>query len=321
MTKSSVEKNRPSSSKVGQLLNERRNELGITIPQAAERTRIRAEYLQSLERNDYSVFTSETHTKGFLSSYSKFLGLDTNKILAVYRREADIPNRKDSINDTLSHKNTRSRQFTQKSLSIIILGTVALLIIIYIANQVNAFWQPPKLEIISPIPIEGPFDGEIYVAGNSFKIEGKTGPNTVIRLNTQPIQLQSGYEFITDEIPLQQSETRLVITATNQFGRTSTINISVKKGSTGVGTVDKISALAEIINEPTSLLVRSDGVITFNDRAFPGDIIALEAGTRLQVESDTPYNIKLTINGETYVFTTRNTTWELIDGKILEHAQ
>jgi hypothetical protein len=167
------------------------------------------------------------------------------------------------------------------------------------------------------VAINADFNGEIFVPGNSFKVSGKTGNQTIVRMNSQPIELQPDLTFETQEIPLRDSETTVIFTATNQFGRTATIQLKVKKGSTGIATNTKMSILIEIKGDATPLLARTDGVIKFNDSAFPGDVISLEATSRLEIESDTPYNIKLTINGTEYPVPDNTQEWDLIDGKVV----
>jgi hypothetical protein len=79
-----------------------------------------------------------------------------------------------------------------------------------------------------------------------------------------------------------------------------------------------MSILIQVESEATSMLVRTDGAIQFNDTAFPGDVISLEAQSRLEIQSEAPYNIKLSINGEDYKFTAQDQIWELLEGKVVQ---
>ena len=56
---------------IGNLLKERRQERNLTLKQISEATKIRSEYLEALEKGDYSVFPSEVYIKGFLKNYAK----------------------------------------------------------------------------------------------------------------------------------------------------------------------------------------------------------------------------------------------------------
>lgn len=309
----------------GQMLQSARVKQKITLKQAAEATKIRSELLGAIEDGDFSVFASPVYSKAFVTTYGKFLGLDIEQLQAVFRREsvrqsqhptkaarnADKPLQMDS------RSRIRSLLQSQRFFAAVGVGIIGIVMLVYFVGQLGAVLAPPLLQLSAPLDITADFEGEIYVAGNSFRIEGKTSAQTVITFNSEVLPLEPGFGFSTPEIPLRDNQIVVVLTATNQFGRTSQIKLTVLKGSTGIATAEKLSGLIEVENEASSLLIRADGVITFNDRAFPGDIIQTDALQRLQIESDMPYNLIVTVNGEKYRFTERSKTWELIQGKIL----
>ena len=66
---------------IGQKLQETRQELNISLEQAAEETRIRPHYLRALESGDISQLPSKAHEKGFLRAYAEYLGLDPDSLL------------------------------------------------------------------------------------------------------------------------------------------------------------------------------------------------------------------------------------------------
>ena len=61
---------------LGNSLREARVRQGLDLPQAELATKIRAKYLRALEDEVFEILPSETYVKGFLRSYSEFLGLD-----------------------------------------------------------------------------------------------------------------------------------------------------------------------------------------------------------------------------------------------------
>lgn len=312
-----------SKSTVGKTLQKARASQNLTLSQASASTRIRVEVLQALEEGDYSQFASEVYAKGFLKNYSKYLGLDGEKVMALYRRETvQGPKPKKQESDTEQQDKPKRRiqeyLYSRKGLTILAIIFVAILVGFYAINQLSALLYPPKLAITIPVNLEADYTGEIFVSGNSFQLEGITSPRTLVRLNSELLPIEADNTFSTSEIPLRESQFIVVISATNQFGRTSTINLTVKKGNPGIAEVDKMSVLILIEDEVTPLLVRADGKIQFDDRAFPGDVITFEANTRLQVETSSPLNVKLKINGEDFVVEGINTTWELIDGNVIK---
>ncbi len=55
-----------------------------SIEEASRETRIRAEYLQAMERERFDDLLGEVYARGFLRTYAAYLGLDADKVVAVY---------------------------------------------------------------------------------------------------------------------------------------------------------------------------------------------------------------------------------------------
>jgi transcriptional regulator with XRE-family HTH domain len=66
---------------LGRLLRETREKLGLTHEEVERSTRIRARYLEALERGDLSSLPSQVQARGFLRNYADFLGLDPDAVL------------------------------------------------------------------------------------------------------------------------------------------------------------------------------------------------------------------------------------------------
>jgi cytoskeleton protein RodZ len=69
---------------VGQLLQEARQQKGVSLEQVEEVTRIRQKFLKALEEEDYTALPAEAYAKGFLRNYALYLGLDPEEVLALY---------------------------------------------------------------------------------------------------------------------------------------------------------------------------------------------------------------------------------------------
>jgi hypothetical protein len=313
-----------TSSKVGSALSAQRKHLKYSIEFVSQQTKIKQSFLELMEAGDFGEVGQPLYARQFVKTYARFLGLDTEKVMAIYRREtskqATNPEQRKSSETKIPKRfSTLLRVLYSRSFLVITAAVVVCLALVaYGAAQLGQLFSQPKLTIFSPVELLADFDGDIYVAGNSFKVEGETDPQTIVTYNSEVLNLEPGNIFSTPEIPLKNSESVVILTATNQFGRVSTIRLNVRKGSTGISDVNKMSVLVEVKEEVTQVLIRADGKIVFNDRAFVGDLIQIDAETILQIESPSPYNLVVTINGEPHEFTQRNKIWELIDGNLLE---
>ena len=72
---------------LGGILRDKRLELGMSLPEAAELTNIRARVLETFEDGDFARFPAKGYAQGMLSSYAKALGLDPRALLSVYESE------------------------------------------------------------------------------------------------------------------------------------------------------------------------------------------------------------------------------------------
>ncbi len=71
---------------LGETLEEARVNKGISIQEAAERTKIRVSFLEAFEKNDFDIKLPEIYRKGFVKNYAELLDLDPDEIEAAYLR-------------------------------------------------------------------------------------------------------------------------------------------------------------------------------------------------------------------------------------------
>lgn len=79
---------------LGEWLRAAREGRGLSLEQAAEQTRVPLNYLQALEDEDLSVFSSSLHIRGFLRNYAASLGLDAEKAIGLLSAVQAAPRRK-----------------------------------------------------------------------------------------------------------------------------------------------------------------------------------------------------------------------------------
>lgn len=61
---------------LGRMAAERREEVNMTLEDIYDRTRIRPDYLQGIERGDYEGFPEPVYVKGFVRTYLKIIGAE-----------------------------------------------------------------------------------------------------------------------------------------------------------------------------------------------------------------------------------------------------
>jgi cytoskeleton protein RodZ len=71
---------------IGDTLREERRRQNRSLADAASSTRIREVYLAALEEEQFAALGGDVYVKGFLRSYAKYLGLDPEPLVDVYRQ-------------------------------------------------------------------------------------------------------------------------------------------------------------------------------------------------------------------------------------------
>ncbi len=68
----------------GQALRDAREDLGVSLADAERETRINRRYLEALETEDDSAMPPAVYTRGFIRTYSQYLGLNPDVMLDAY---------------------------------------------------------------------------------------------------------------------------------------------------------------------------------------------------------------------------------------------
>ncbi|WP_238473059.1 helix-turn-helix domain-containing protein [Desulforamulus profundi] len=66
---------------IGEVLRNARIKKGYSFEYLEEATKIRAKYLEALEKENFAVLPGQVYAKAFLRTYAKFLELDTEEIM------------------------------------------------------------------------------------------------------------------------------------------------------------------------------------------------------------------------------------------------
>lgn len=79
-----------TTSHIGGALRAARETRGVSVEEAAWRTRIRPEYLRALEDERFDALGHQAFARGHLHSYARFLGLDAAALVADYSERFEL---------------------------------------------------------------------------------------------------------------------------------------------------------------------------------------------------------------------------------------
>ena len=199
---------------VGQILKEEREKKFYSLEEIEKVTKIRKELLEALENDNFSKLPPPTFVQGFIKNYGKFLGLDSIKLLAVYRREFSDRKSPQKILESFTNPLDRSK-ITLTPAKVLSAAIVCIVLIFfgYLWYEFRYLVGTPLLEISSPKEQE-------TLAVYTLEVVGKTNPEAKVLINNQEVSVDSNGNF-SAEIKLTESMNKLTVTATSKFGKTS----------------------------------------------------------------------------------------------------
>jgi cytoskeleton protein RodZ len=72
---------------LGEELRRRREELGLTLAQISESTRIGTRFLKAIESDDFAILPEGIYTRSFIRSYARQVRMDEDQALRLYQEQ------------------------------------------------------------------------------------------------------------------------------------------------------------------------------------------------------------------------------------------
>ncbi len=134
---------------ISEILKKTRIQSGLTLDEIESNTKIKKSYLEFIENGEFNKLPSISAAKGFIKIYSKYLGLNYEEALVIFRRE-----NKNEENHMLTKKKRRIKVNSIKnkyiSLYIFLISLILILALIYGIHEYIIFKMPPKIEMYTP---------------------------------------------------------------------------------------------------------------------------------------------------------------------------
>lgn len=207
---------------LGEKLRRARKRKGADLIEAELETKVRAKYLDALESGDFELLPNDIYTKGFLTVYAEYLGLDAKNITDLYDMERS--SRKPEDDETFSSAKPlkeRSLVVTPKLIIICLVSVFCLCAVVYIIFQVLNFASVPRLVVDSP-------NKNLIVESETIEVAGLTDPGVNLKINKEPIPVASDGRFVR-EVSLQNGINTIIITATNKANKEASKVVVVEK--------------------------------------------------------------------------------------------
>lgn len=132
---------------LGRALRTARLRCGKSLQEAGRELRVRTEYLDALEREDFGELGGDVYVRSFMRSYARYLGLNADKAVAYYERAYGRPRPEPApVERSPVVAPTEARQLTEKRRPNWLLAAAATVIVLAAAAAVGL------LSTRSPVP-------------------------------------------------------------------------------------------------------------------------------------------------------------------------
>jgi cytoskeletal protein RodZ len=203
----------------GQILQENRLAKKLDISEVSRVTRIRPQFITFLEADDYGQLPSATVAKGFIKNYGQFLGLNSNYLLALFRRDFVESSKGLIIPRGMVEPVTKTSLWTPKSTVIALVVLLLTLFGSYLVYQYLQLLGPPFLELTAP-------QADLTTTEYTTEVIGRTDPEATILVNNQSLVLDKGGQFSV-RLPLSPGDNTITVIATSKTGKTTSLTRKV----------------------------------------------------------------------------------------------
>lgn len=200
---------------VGSILKEARLAKNLTLADVEKVTKIRAKFLDAIEQDAYHLLPSPIYAKGFVKNYGDYLGLESTRVMAFFRRQT-VDVKRSAI---LPHKDedigSKALRITPGRFIALIIGSFILVFLVYFGFQYQKLYMAPTLTISTPAQ-------ESIVKEKKLDILGSTNPDATVTVNGVSVTVRSDGRFFTQVIA-EPGVNTITILATSRFGKTTTV--------------------------------------------------------------------------------------------------
>lgn len=206
--------------KAGEKLQEARLAKGLSLEDVSQSTKIKAKYLEYIEKGEYNKLPSVSYASGFVKNYALFLGLLEKDIMALFRREFD----EDTAYKVLPKGFESKDQFPLSGFRI--RQTFFIIALVFVAFIAYIIFQYRYAFINPPLHINSPKDRQVITA-SEIQITGSTDSNSTIYINKSVTTVDNNGNF-TKTISVFPGNFVLDIKAINKFGKETEVKRTIE---------------------------------------------------------------------------------------------
>lgn len=169
-----------ATQRLGEVLRIARESKGLDHARVERDTKIRGRYLAALERGEYGELPGAVYAKGFLRNYGIYLGLDTDRLMELYRRDTGSTIERQPAPHRPRRIDGRRRLrplVTSGTVTAVALTLLVAALVGWIGWELYSFARTPELRVTDPV-------GDVSRhASMTYTVRGVTAPNATIAID------------------------------------------------------------------------------------------------------------------------------------------
>ncbi|WP_319536292.1 cytoskeleton protein RodZ [uncultured Vibrio sp.] len=239
----------PLSIEAGTLLKNKRESLGMTQKQVADRLRLRVSVIEDIENNRFESQQVATFTRGYLRSYAKMVGLDEKVVLTALEQTADIQPKDQEIEMQSFSRKTKHEKHNSR---IMFLTWVIAIVITGISAA--WWWQNQQDNSLTQVVTDSSVEAPEPSAEELADID-QMSADELIASEPTDIAASTGQPVATDQ-ELSSAESTEALTT-----------VSEELASTDVEEPVAVIEEAEVVEEPAIIVPEGMSLLTMTFKA------------------------------------------------------
>ncbi|PIU03720.1 hypothetical protein COT44_01660 [Candidatus Shapirobacteria bacterium CG08_land_8_20_14_0_20_39_18] len=205
---------------VGEILKEARIKKGISLQEVALSTKIRPNFLEEIESNQFNKVAEGAVVKGLIKNYAEFLDISSRDLLAIFRRDF-IEDKNGQIlpRGTYEPLDNNRIAWTPKTTLFLGGGLLVLVFTLFFLVHLISFLGSP------PLTIQSPKDG-LSTKESSIEVRGKTEADNAVYVDGEIVTVTPEGNF-QQMVSLSAGENKIKIEAVSRRGKKTTKEITV----------------------------------------------------------------------------------------------
>lgn len=186
----------------GKILWEAREKKGWSLSDAEEITKIRVRYIKALEEEEYELLPGTTYAKGYMRTYSKQLGLNSDEIVALYNSSI-VPEFTPVLDQTKEF--VKSRPLWNRRVIMAIMAIITILLIIVVIKWVQPDSKVAETPYTAPSVPTAPKTPVVETPPPSPVVSQNVVDTTIVGLTAQlAFKEDCWIEYKVDDLPATQ---------------------------------------------------------------------------------------------------------------------